>query len=523
MLQRAAWLSFLWAYLVVACHDQGTQLVQTTPTKLAFTGQPTNASAGAVITPPVQVTVLDAKGNIDTVFSGTNVMVAIKDNPGGGALSGTRAVAAVNGVATFSDLTIDKAAAGYTLSAGAAGLFGATSTPFYVAGTATHLAFSVQPTNTTASQAITPAIQIAVQDSSGNTVPHFAGNIMLSIGTNPGSGTLSGTRTIAASSGVATFSDLSIDEGGNGYTLLATAAGLSAATSTAFNAVCLNNCWTVKASMPTVRGLFGVGTVNGVLYTVGGYTTIPLATVEAYDPNTNSWTTKAPMPTARSSPGVGVVNGVLYAVGGNVAGTAGTVEAYDPVTNTWTTKQPMPTPRYNFGVGVVNGTIYAVGGLETGPSGGLVATGAVEAYDPLSNTWTAKAPMPTPRSGLAVGVVNGLLYAVGGAGSGPAINVVEAYDPVANAWASKASLPTGRSELGVGVVNGILYAVGGATNTSIVNTAEAYDPTRNTWTTTAPMPTVRRFLGIGVLNGVLYAIGGQYNNGDLGTNEAYQP
>ena len=84
-------------------------------------------------------------------------------------------------------------------------------------------------------------------------------------------------------------------------------------------------------------------------------------------------------------------------------------------------------------------------------------------------------------------------------------------------------LCTGRSELGVGVVNGILYAVGGATNTSVVNTVEAYDLTKNTWTTTAPMPTVRRFLGIGVLNGFLYAIGGQYNSGDLGTNEAYQP
>src|ERR1700693_1235872 len=135
--------------------------------------------------------------------------------------------------------------------------------------------------------------------------------------------------------------------------------------------------------MPTVRGLFAVGAVNGMLYTVGGYTTIPQATVEAYDPNTNSWTTKAPMPTARSSPGVGVVNGILFAIGGDAAGT---VEAYDPVTNTWTTKQPMPTPRSGFGVGVVNGTIYAVGGLNPGPSGGLVVTGAVEAYDPLSNT-----------------------------------------------------------------------------------------------------------------------------------------
>jgi hypothetical protein len=75
------------------------------------------------------------------------------------------------------------------------------------------------------------------------------------------------------------------------------------------------------------------------------------------------------------------------------------------------------------------------------------------------------------------------------------------------------------------VVNGILYAVGGATAASTVNTVEAYDPTTNTWTTKAPMPTARRSLRIGVLNSVLYAIGGQHTvPGDYtGTNEAYQP
>ena len=62
--------------------------------------------------------------------------------------------------------------------------------------------------------------------------------ITIAIGTNPGSGgggTLSGTLTAVASSGVATFSGLSIDKQGNGYTLNATSAGLSTATSSPFN------------------------------------------------------------------------------------------------------------------------------------------------------------------------------------------------------------------------------------------------------------------------------------------------
>src|SRR5438128_8376932 len=55
----------------------------------------------------------------------------------------------------------------------------------------------------------------------------------MSIGTNPSTGTLSGTKTVAAVAGVATFPGLSIDKAGTGYTLTATGAGST--TSTAFN------------------------------------------------------------------------------------------------------------------------------------------------------------------------------------------------------------------------------------------------------------------------------------------------
>src|SRR3989442_12645885 len=74
-------------------------------------------------------------------------------------------------------------------------------------------------------------------------------------------------------------------------------------------------------------------------------------------------------------------------------------------------------------------------------------------------TWIAKAPMPTPRTGLAVGVVNGILYAVGGsAKSGKNnnyLNTVEAYDPATNRGTAKAPMLAPRASFGVGDVNGI--------------------------------------------------------------------
>ena len=74
---------------------------------------------------------------------------------------------------------------------------------------------------------ISPAIQVAAQDAGGNPVSGYSGSITFAIANNPNSGTLSGTTTVSAFSGVSSFSGLSIDKAGNGYTLTASASGLS--------------------------------------------------------------------------------------------------------------------------------------------------------------------------------------------------------------------------------------------------------------------------------------------------------
>jgi len=103
------------------------------------------------------------------------------------------------------------------------------------AGVPNKLAFLQQPTDTTAGAAISPAVKVEIQDASGTRVNDNTTQVTISIGTNPGGGTLSGTLTVAAVAGVATFSDLSIDRVGNGYTLTVSSAGLTGATSDPFN------------------------------------------------------------------------------------------------------------------------------------------------------------------------------------------------------------------------------------------------------------------------------------------------
>jgi hypothetical protein len=104
-----------------------------------FGTQPHSAVTGQVISgtdydpsgPPVTVDVVDVNGNIVT-GSTAAVTVALGSNPGGATLSGTTTVNAAGGVATFSTLTLDKPADGYTLTASSLGLTGATSNTFSI-------------------------------------------------------------------------------------------------------------------------------------------------------------------------------------------------------------------------------------------------------------------------------------------------------------------------------------------------------------------------------------------------------
>ena len=208
-------------------------------TQLVFTGQPTNATAGATIAPAIAVTARDAKGNTATGFTGS-VTLDFGTNAGGGTLGGTVSANAVAGVASFSTININKSGTGYTLAAAATGLTGATSNGFtIIAGAATKLTFTNQPTNSLAAATINSSggVQVSAQDGLGNTDLSFTSTVTVAIGTNAGGGTLSGTATVAATAGVATFATLSINKVGTAYTLAATATGLTNGTSAGFNVI----------------------------------------------------------------------------------------------------------------------------------------------------------------------------------------------------------------------------------------------------------------------------------------------
>src|SRR5207244_2027203 len=182
--------------------SSGFNITPGAATQLVFGTQPGTTVAGQQITPAVKVRALDAFGNVATGFTGA-VAIALGSNPGpsvtgsalaalrnstsGSSLRGTTPAAAVNEVATFVNLSLNKTGTGYTLTASASGFTPGTSTAFDITpGTATQLAFTVQPSNTVAGAAISPVVQVTALDPAGNPAPSFTGSVTVASGSTPG-------------------------------------------------------------------------------------------------------------------------------------------------------------------------------------------------------------------------------------------------------------------------------------------------------------------------------------------------
>jgi hypothetical protein len=203
------------------------------PTRLAISTQPpASVTAGSGFGP--SVTVEDRFGDAITDYSGS-VTIALAQGPSGGILGGTLSATAVDGIATFSGLTLDLAGTGYALEATAGGLESATTSEFNVVPAApAQLVISTQPPS-----AITAGdgfgLSVDAEDPFGNPTSSFDGSVTIGLAT--GGVGLGGTPTATAVEGVAIFSGLTLDVAGTGYALEASASGLKAATTGDFNVV----------------------------------------------------------------------------------------------------------------------------------------------------------------------------------------------------------------------------------------------------------------------------------------------
>ena len=125
-------------------------------------------------------------------------------------------------------------------------------------------------------------------------------------------------------------------------------------------------------------------------------------------------------------------------------------EVYDPATDTWTTKTPMPMLKYALSANVVNGQIYLIGGLsQSAPNSTVSPSTENLVYDPSTDSWTAKTVIPTAVYNYASAVVDNKIYVISGhetevmSGNGttriPTPNQI--YDPQTDTWSYGTPMP----------------------------------------------------------------------------------
>ena len=175
---------------------------------------------------------LDASANLVTGAANA-VTVSLGSNSGGASLSGTVTATAVDGVASFADLTVSKGGTSYTLVASAAGLMGATSTPFdvlFVHGVATTLEKVPGAGETaTVGSSVDPSPAIKVIDGFGDPVA----NVGVTFSVGSGGGSVTGGEQTTDAAGLATVGQWTLGTTAGTNTLFADSPGLERATFTA--------------------------------------------------------------------------------------------------------------------------------------------------------------------------------------------------------------------------------------------------------------------------------------------------
>ena len=214
--------------------------------------------------------------------------------------------------------------------------------------------------------------------------------------------------------------------------------------------------WSVGATNPTARWESESFTYNNELYVFGGYIDRSLdATPECdvYNPATNAWSYLTTMPFgALTHAGVTMVGDTVYMAGGNIgtaanphAGTAtAAVVTYDVTTGVWGSVASLPAAVSSGGLVDINNHLIYYGGINAAKTVDQSATMSLDLSNP-SATWVSEAAMPDARNHMGYAEINGIAYAIGGmhlyAQTTGNDSAVDAYNPVTNTWTAVASLP----------------------------------------------------------------------------------
>ncbi len=199
---------------------------------LSVTSQPTApVVAGAPF--GLMVEAQNPQGSVITNFN-EDVTLSVANSQGPGTLHGTTTVAAVNGIATFTGLSLEQAGSGYTISAAFTGLTSGTTSAITVdPAQVSKLSISNQPPASVVGNTGFE-VDVATMDAYGNVVPTTGESLMIAVSSGPQGSALGGTTTEATVDGIAAFPGLILEDAGSGFALRVTGSNVTSATTNPF-------------------------------------------------------------------------------------------------------------------------------------------------------------------------------------------------------------------------------------------------------------------------------------------------
>jgi subtilisin family serine protease len=167
----------------------------------------------------------------------------------------------------------------------------------------------------------------------------------------------------------------------------------------------------------------------------------------------------------------------FYVIGGQTGSTAvAEVWMYDPATNTWAAKAPLPVAAANMRAACIDGNIYTAGGYKTG-----AWNNSFNIYDTLANSWATPTTQPVTGGPMLV-AYNGLLYSFGGSSASGFLKQTRVYNPATGLWSTLTDMPTAAAYSGALVYKNLIFIIGGADTADV----QVYNPASNTWDNSGP-------------------------------------
>lgn len=222
----------------------------------------------------------------------------------------------------------------------------------------------------------------------------------------------------------------------------------------------------------------------------------------------DTWFESRPLPESLSGVSAVSVGTDIYLTGGKQSDGELNSElyVYNTIDRVWNRAADKPDPFINSAAASLEQVIYVVGGEDAQGH----ATDIAQVYLPSDNVWRSVANLPQPVSdGLAVSDQSNL-YHIGGHSNGVTFPNVYAFDPLSNSWTELPPLPEGRASAAGGIVEGVLYVMGGA-NGDGEATADCFklDLSTTNWERCTPMGNGRIGASGTVILGQIYIIGGE--------------